>query len=63
MNNVNAPLPRCSDCKHYRQTMVFDLCEHSNSTYSVAGRKDQHTAGHMRQHECGPQGRLFEAKV
>ena len=59
---VTLTLPECQDCKHYRTTMVFDLCEHINSRYSVAGKDDQHTTGHMRQHSCGPDGKLYEAK-
>lgn len=52
--------PNCHDCKHYRMTMVFDLCDHSSSTYTAAGKIDQHTVGHMRRWACGEEGRLFE---
>lgn len=47
MGAVN-DLDRCRSCAHYRETTVFELCMHSAATYSVAGKSDQHTIGHMR---------------
>jgi hypothetical protein len=52
----------CRDCKHFRSTMVFDLCKRPESTYTAGGKTDQHTTGHMRAHACGPDARLFEPK-
>ena len=50
----------CRDCLHFKSTMVFDLCMRANATYTAGGKTDQHTVGHMRRHECGPEARLFE---
>lgn len=54
--------PNCKDCKHFRETTVFDLCLHAESTYTAAGKVDQHTVGHMRRFKCGPQAALFEPR-
>jgi len=53
--------PDCRDCKHYRETMLFDLCTRPESTYTAEGKTDQHTIGHMRERLCS-EGRLFEPK-
>lgn len=54
--------PNCRDCLHYRETTIFELCMRANATYSIAGKIDQHTVGHMRRWECGDDGRLFEPR-
>lgn len=54
--------PDCRDCKHYRATMIFELCDRPESTCLAAGKVDQHTTGHMRRGACGADGRLFERK-
>ena len=59
---VVADAPNCRDCLHYRETTIFELCMRANATYSVAGKVDQHTVGHMRRWECGADGRLFEPR-
>ena len=41
-------LNRCYECAHCEPTDIFDLCKHSASQYSVAGKRDYHTIGHMR---------------
>ena len=52
----------CKDCKHYCAVTVFELCLHAESTYTAAGKIDQHTVGHMRRFRCGPQAALFEPR-
>lgn len=37
----------CLMCKHYENAVVFELCKHPSSRYSVAGKEDFHTIGHM----------------
>ena len=54
--------PNCKDCKHFRETTLFYLCLHAESTYTAAGKTDQHTVGHMRRLRCGPQAALFEPR-
>ena len=46
--SVNAIANRCHECAHHEPTTVFDLCKHSSSRYSIAGKEDFHTIGHMR---------------
>ena len=52
----------CRDCKHFRSTMVFELCSHKESQYIAGGKKGEHTIGHMRRHGCGPEARWYEPK-
>jgi hypothetical protein len=34
-------------CVHHEQTALFELCKHAASKYSVGGKEDFHTIGHM----------------
>lgn len=43
---------KCRDCKHFSETVVFELCLHPSSKYVVAELEDFHTATHMRRHAC-----------
>jgi len=59
---VTLKVPACVDCKHFRETTVFLLCIHPDSKYEIAGKADQHTAGHMRRMGCGEDAKLFDPK-
>lgn len=54
----------CTGCRHREEGMVFTLCKHPASQYSIAGKMDFHTVGHMRDERrgpCGPTGNHFAA--
>lgn len=56
----------CEDCVHCRPSMLFTLCMHSASRYSVAGNEDFHTIQHMRDLHvglCGSDMKLRKEKV
>lgn len=50
---------KCKSCKAYRNVVVFDLCTRDESRYTVAGKDDFHTVGHMRLYQCGKDARLW----
>lgn len=57
------PDAKCRGCKYLQQTAVFDLCKANQSQYSIEGKVDFHTVGHMRTRgACGESARLFEEK-
>ncbi len=45
----------CKQCKHYKDSAIFELCLHEKSKYKVDGdpREHYHTISHMRLHTCG----------
>lgn len=51
----------CAECKHCESGLVFELCLRDESKYSIAGKDDFHTIGHMRgpRGACGPDGNLY----
>lgn len=55
-------MPDCRDCVYYRETSLFELCDHAASAYTVAGKADVHTVGHMRSRSCGERAINFTQK-
>lgn len=57
----NADLDKCrKDCKFYENAVVFELCKHEDSQYSVADKEDFHSIGHMwAVSSCGPDARCY----
>lgn len=52
------------DCKFFKQDPVHELCTHDDSRYSVAGKVDFHTIGHMRTvGTCGEAGRNYRRQT
>jgi hypothetical protein len=61
---VTLKVPACMDCKHFRATALFELCMHTDATYKVAEKTDQHSVGHMRRmYACGPDAKLFDPRT
>lgn len=48
IDGTSVDLSKCGECAHHQATAVFDLCKHAQSLYSIAGKADHHTIGHMR---------------
>lgn len=60
IDGTDVDLAKCRECEHHQETMVFDLCKRTSSMYSIAGKTDFHTIGHMRTvGGCGKDAVLF----
>ena len=60
INGLDVDLSKCDECEHHKSTAVFELCMHTDSRYSIAGKVDFHTISHMRSiGSCRPEATKF----
>lgn len=51
---MSLEVPTCSGCRHHEVGVIFTLCKHPDSKYSIGGKVDFHTTAHMKNEHRGP---------